>query len=103
MTPELSGIFRVLSVMGLKGAFAMFFVFLALLVGILVGIILLVVIFSLLTMAQRADAQAEQGFGMGWEGGWEDSQTRRKKVQTNQEPIEELVRLTRMSHPGLPH
>ena len=81
----------------------MFFSFLALMLGIIGGILLLVVIFSLLTMAQRADAQAEQEFGVGWEEGWEDSQSRVEKVQTNQEPFAEVVRMPRMSHPGLPH
>jgi hypothetical protein len=47
----------------------MFFSFLALMVGILCGSMLLVVIFSLLTRAQRADAQDEKWFGMGWEEG----------------------------------
>jgi hypothetical protein len=65
MTPELSGLFRALHVMGLKGALPRFFSFLALMFGILAGIILLAVIFSLLTMAKRADAQ--KWFGMGWE------------------------------------
>ena len=81
----------------------MFFSFLALMFGILAGIILLAVIFGLLTMAKRADAQDEKLFGMGWEEGWEDSQTMVEKVQTNQEPFEEVVRIPRMSHPGLPH
>ena len=85
----------------------MFFSFLALTVGILGGIMLLVVIFSLLTMAQRADAQAEKLFGMGWEEGWEkgweNSQTMVEKVQTNQKPFEEVIRIPRMSRPGLPH
>ena len=81
----------------------MFFSFLALMVGIIGGILLLVVIFSLLTMAKQADAQAEPVFGMGCEEGWEDGQSRVEKVQTNQEPFEELVRIPRMSHPGLPH
>ena len=81
----------------------MFFSFLALMVGIIAGILLLVAIFSLLTTARRADDQAEKLFGMGWEEGWEDSQPMVEKVQTNQEPFEELVRIPRMSHPGLPH
>ena len=82
----------------------MFFSFLALMVGILGGIMLLVVIFSLLTMAQRADAQAEKWFEMGWEEGqWEDSQSMVEKVQTNQEPFEKEIRIPRMSIPGLPH
>jgi hypothetical protein len=97
------GIFRVLQVIGVKGALPMFFSVLALMVGIIGGILLLVVIFSLLTMAKRADAQAEPVFGMGWEEGWEDCQSRVEKVQTNQEPFKELVRIPRMSHPGLPH
>jgi len=82
----------------------MFFSFLALTLGILGGIMLLVVIFSLLAMAQRADAQAEKLFGMGWEEGqWEDSQSMVEKVQTNQEPFEKMIRIPRMSRPGLPH
>ena len=82
----------------------MFFSFLALMVGILGGIMLLVVIFSLLTMAQRADAQAEKWFEMGWEEGqWEDSQSMVEKVQTNQEPFEKEIRIPRMSIPGLTH
>lgn len=80
----------------------MFFSFFALMVGILGGIMLLVVIFSLLSMAKRADAQDEKVFGMGWEEGWEDSQIMVEKVQTNQKPFEEVVRIPRMSHPGLP-
>ena len=82
----------------------MFFSFLALMVGILGGIMLLVVIFSLLTMARRADAQDEKWFGRGWEEGrWEDSQLMVEKVQTNQKPFDEVVRILRMSRPGLPH
>ena len=83
----------------------MFFSFLAPMVGILSGIMLLVVIFSLLTLAQRADAQAEKWFGMGWEEGqWEDSQTMMEKVQTKQKPCDEVVkRILWMARPGLPH
>ena len=82
----------------------MFFSFLALTVGILGGIMLLVVIFSLLTMAQRANDQAEKLFEMGWEEGqWEDRQSMVEKVQTNQEPFEKVIRIPRMSRPGLPH
>ena len=81
----------------------MFFSFLALTLGILGGIMLLVVIFSLLTMARRAEDQAEKLFGMGWEEGWKNSKAMGEKVQTNQEPFEEVVRMPRMSRPGLPH
>ena len=81
----------------------MVFSFLAIMVGIIVGILLLVVIFSLLTMARRAEAQAEKLFGMGWEKGWKNSKTMVEKVQTNQEPFEEVARIPRMTRPGLPH
>jgi len=82
----------------------MFFSSLALMVGILGAIMLLVVIFSLLTMAQRADAQAEKLFRMGWEEGqWEDGQTMVEKGRTKQKPFEVVVRILRMSRPGLPH
>lgn len=73
----------------------MFFSFLALTVGILVGIMVLVVIFSLLTMARRSEAQAEKLFGMDWEEGWKNSKAMGGKVQTNQEPFEEVVRIPR--------
>lgn len=82
----------------------MFFSFLALTVGILGGIMLLVVIFSLLTMAKRANDEAEKWFEMGWEEGQrEDRHSRVEKVQANPEPFEKVIRISRMSRPGLPH
>ena len=82
----------------------MFFSVLAFTVGILGGLMLLVVVFSLLTISQQANDQAEKLSAMGWEEGqWEGCQAMVEKGQTNQEPLEKMIRIPRMSRTGLTH
>ncbi len=76
----------------------------ALLLGVLGGIVILAVVFSLLAVAAEADDYIEEPAELDWEEkGWKNEVPAVAEKAPVSEPLKEMLSLSQMPRPDLPH